>query len=53
MNLLKEYKFGLTKNQTKKIEEKDKKRKPLLKKLNKCKTQKCSSKKDWPNKNVI
>jgi hypothetical protein len=42
MNLPKEFKFGLTKNQTKKIEEKDKKRKPLLKKLNKCKTQKCS-----------
>ena len=42
MNLPKEFKFGLTKNQTKKMKEKDKKRKPLLKKLNKCKTQKCS-----------
>jgi hypothetical protein len=42
MNLPKEFKFGLTNTQTKKIEEKDKKRKPLLKKLNKCKTQKCS-----------
>jgi len=53
MNLPKEFKFGLTNSQTKQIEEKDKKENHCSKKLNKCKTQKCSSKKDWLNKNVI
>jgi hypothetical protein len=39
MSLPKEFKFGLTKSQPKKIKEKDKKRKPLLNPANKCKTQ--------------
>jgi len=38
MSLSKKIKFGLTK----KIKEMDKNREPFLKKLNKCKTRKCS-----------
>jgi hypothetical protein len=42
MSLPKKIKFGLTNSQTKKIKEMDKNREPFLKKLNKCKTRKCS-----------
>jgi hypothetical protein len=41
MRLPKEFKYGLTNSETKKIKQMDKIREPFLKKLNKCKTQKC------------